>query len=66
MGLGICMDINPCKFEAPWEAYEWARFCLAENVQVHAMLLLRQYEFFTIDLGLNPFVCASDVSDIIK
>eukprot|EP00667_Euglena_gracilis_P017230 EG_transcript_18138 len=34
VGLGICMDINPCKFEAPWEAYEWARFCLAENVQV--------------------------------
>eukprot|EP00668_Euglena_longa_P034352 GGOE01044150.1.p1 GENE.GGOE01044150.1~~GGOE01044150.1.p1 ORF type:complete len:319 (-),score=102.74 GGOE01044150.1:361-1287(-) len=34
VGLGICMDINPCKFEAPWEAYEWANFCQAEGVKV--------------------------------
>ena len=23
--VGICMDINPYKFEAPWEAYEFAK-----------------------------------------
>jgi hypothetical protein len=28
------MDINPCKFEAPWEAYELANHCLREDVQV--------------------------------
>ncbi|KAJ4303033.1 hypothetical protein N0V90_001924 [Kalmusia sp. IMI 367209] len=27
--LGICMDINPHRFLAPWEAYEFATACLA-------------------------------------
>ena len=26
--LGICMDINPREFEAPWDAHELARACL--------------------------------------
>jgi len=36
VGLGICMDINPHKFQAPWEAFELARHCLAARVQVIA------------------------------
>ena len=32
--MAICMDINPHKFEAPWEAYELANHCLKEKVQV--------------------------------
>lgn len=32
--LGICMDINPYEFEAPFEAYELARFCAAEEVEL--------------------------------
>uniref|UniRef100_A0A7S4FQZ3 CN hydrolase domain-containing protein n=1 Tax=Eutreptiella gymnastica TaxID=73025 RepID=A0A7S4FQZ3_9EUGL len=34
VGMAICMDINPHKFEAPWEAYELANHCLKEKVQV--------------------------------
>lgn len=26
--MGICMDINPRKFEAPWSAYEFATHCV--------------------------------------
>ncbi|THX90653.1 carbon-nitrogen hydrolase [Aureobasidium pullulans] len=26
--MGICMDINPKKFEAPWSAYEFATHCV--------------------------------------
>lgn len=26
--MGICMDINPRKFEAPWDAYEFATHCV--------------------------------------
>ena len=33
--LGVCMDINPREFEAPWEAYE-----LATAVKAHGSSLL--------------------------
>ncbi|KAH0008518.1 carbon-nitrogen hydrolase, partial [Aureobasidium melanogenum] len=26
--MGICMDINPRRFEAPWSAYEFANHCV--------------------------------------
>lgn len=26
VGLGICMDINPYRFEAPFDRFEWANF----------------------------------------
>ncbi|KAI1367479.1 carbon-nitrogen family protein [Xylaria arbuscula] len=28
IAMGICMDINPYKFEAPWHAFEFAFHCL--------------------------------------
>lgn len=31
---GICMDINPCKFEAPWTAYEFANHCRTSKAKV--------------------------------
>ena len=34
LGIGICMDLNPCEFKAPWEAMEFATFCLEKNVDV--------------------------------
>lgn len=30
----ICMDINPYKFEAPWEAYELASACAEANAEL--------------------------------
>lgn len=32
--LGICMDINPREFEAPWRAYELANACLKHGSSV--------------------------------
>lgn len=32
VGLGICMDINPYEFTAPFNAFELANFWLSENV----------------------------------
>lgn len=34
---GICMDINPHKFLAPWDAYEFARACLAAQSPIVAL-----------------------------
>jgi protein N-terminal amidase len=31
---GICMDINPYKFEAPWTAYEFANHAKSSNAEV--------------------------------
>lgn len=31
---GICMDINPYKFEAPWTAYEFANHCRTAKAQL--------------------------------
>ncbi|KAH3662394.1 hypothetical protein OGAPHI_005646 [Ogataea philodendri] len=32
--IGICMDLNPYKFEAPFQAFEFANFCLQNQVQL--------------------------------
>lgn len=42
VAMGICMDINPYKFEAPWSAYEFAFHVLdvAANVVVISMAWL--------------------------
>lgn len=29
--MGICMDINPRRFEAPWTAYEFATHCVEKD-----------------------------------
>lgn len=34
---GICMDINPHKFLAPWDAYEFAHSCLAAQSPIVAL-----------------------------
>jgi protein N-terminal amidase len=34
LGIGICMDLNPKEFKAPWEAMEFSTFCLMNNVDV--------------------------------
>ncbi|XBW35236.1 hypothetical protein QEN19_000799 [Hanseniaspora menglaensis] len=32
--MGICMDVNPYKFEAPFEKYEYASFCEENSVDL--------------------------------
>lgn len=32
--IGICMDLNPYKFKAPFEKYEFAYFCYKNNVDL--------------------------------
>ena len=34
LGIGICMDINPYEFTAPWKKMEFANFCLSKNVDL--------------------------------
>lgn len=37
VSMGICMDINPHRFLAPWDAYEFARAALAANSPIVAL-----------------------------
>jgi protein N-terminal amidase len=32
--MGICMDINPYRFEAPWNAYEFANHVIESRAQL--------------------------------
>lgn len=50
--FGICMDLNPHKFEAPWEAYEFAAHALASGSE----LLVLSMAWLT---GLNASELAS-------
>lgn len=37
VSLGICMDINPYQFEAPWDKYEFATHALAGGAKLIVM-----------------------------
>jgi len=37
VGLGICMDINPYQFEAPWDKYEFATHVVDERAKLVVM-----------------------------
>ncbi|TPX35446.1 hypothetical protein SmJEL517_g02183 [Synchytrium microbalum] len=43
VGFGICMDVNPKKFEAPWDAYEFANFMASENAQLLSLSMAWLY-----------------------
>lgn len=34
LGIGICMDLNPYEFIAPWEAMEFSTFCFEKQVDL--------------------------------
>ncbi|KAI1745914.1 carbon-nitrogen hydrolase [Xylaria scruposa] len=48
--MGICMDLNPYKFEAPWLAYEFAFHCL----EVEANLVILTMAWLTREHA-SPF-----------
>lgn len=54
---GICMDINPYKFEAPWTAYEFANHCRiakAKVVVVSMAWLTRMSAQDLLDEAMRP------------
>ncbi|KAK4156296.1 carbon-nitrogen hydrolase [Chaetomidium leptoderma] len=57
--LGICMDINPYKFEAPWDAYEFAFHVL----QVRANLVILSTAWLTND-ERTSFLSRPDAPDM--
>eukprot|EP00124_Ichthyophonus_hoferi_P001030 Ihof_evm11s46 gene=Ihof_evmTU11s46 len=38
IGIGICMDLNPRQFKAPFDAYEWATFMAEERVDIAVLV----------------------------
>ena len=38
LGIGICMDINPYEFKAPWNAFEFGNFCKKKDVDLIVFL----------------------------
>ncbi|PNS15483.1 Protein N-terminal amidase [Sphaceloma murrayae] len=34
VAMGICMDINPYRFQTPWEKYEFATHCVEQNASL--------------------------------
>ncbi|ORY71510.1 carbon-nitrogen hydrolase [Pseudomassariella vexata] len=46
VSMGICMDLNPYRFEAPWHAFEFSFHCLevAANVVILSMAWLTREE----------------------
>ncbi|KAL2160582.1 hypothetical protein VTH06DRAFT_1270 [Thermothelomyces fergusii] len=57
--MGICMDINPYKFEAPWNAYEFAFHVL----RVRANLVILSTAWLTND-ERTGFLACPDAPDL--
>lgn len=57
IAAGICMDINPHKFTAPWTAYEFANHCIQTNADIVVLSmawLTRLSEAETAEAGGRP------------
>lgn len=54
VGLGICMDINPYQFEAPWDKYEFATNAVAEGVKLVVMSMAWLTSLPTEEMKLLP------------
>jgi protein N-terminal amidase len=52
--LGICMDINPYRFTAPWESYEFARTALTHKSPVLCISMAWLCHLTPEELVLNP------------
>ncbi|KAI0205238.1 carbon-nitrogen hydrolase [Astrocystis sublimbata] len=57
--MGICMDINPYKFEAPWHAFEFAFHCL----EVEANLVILTMAWNTREEA-SSFSCVPEEPDM--
>ncbi|KAK8171627.1 carbon-nitrogen hydrolase [Phyllosticta citrichinensis] len=55
VAMGICMDINPHRFVAPWKAYEFANHCLQPTpAPLIALNMAWLTRFAAEDLAANP------------
>ncbi|KAK5107321.1 hypothetical protein LTR62_001376 [Meristemomyces frigidus] len=54
VGQGICMDINPYRFEAPWSAYEFANRMLEANVKMVVLSMAWLTRMLPADLLVDP------------
>ncbi|KAK4697313.1 protein N-terminal amidase, partial [Lecanoromycetidae sp. Uapishka_2] len=52
--FGICMDLNPHKFTAPWEAYEFASHALANDAEILVLSMAWLTQLPAADLALEP------------
>ncbi|KAF2970330.1 hypothetical protein GQX73_g3215 [Xylaria multiplex] len=59
ISMGICMDINPYKFEAPWRAFEFAFHCL----EVEANLVIVTMAWLTRE-DASLFRCMPNEPDM--
>lgn len=52
--FGICMDLNPHKFTAPWEAYEFASHALANNSEILVLSMAWLTNLSPAALAIDP------------
>jgi protein N-terminal amidase len=52
--LGICMDINPYKFTAPWSAYEFARTALTNSTPLLCVSMAWLCHLTPTELAQDP------------
>ena len=50
LAAGICMDINPYKFEAPWTSYEFANHALAAKAELLVVSMAWLTRMSTVEL----------------
>lgn len=54
IGLGICMDINPYRFEAPWHAFEFATTMLKGRARLIILSMAWLTRLLPADLEIEP------------
>jgi protein N-terminal amidase len=54
VGLGICMDINPYQFEAPWEKYEFATNVVDQSAKLVVMSMAWLTSLPVEEMKLQP------------
>jgi len=54
VGHGICMDINPYRFTAPWSAYEFANRMLESKTKLVILSMAWLTRLLPADLALDP------------
>lgn len=54
VSMGICMDINPYRFEAPWTAYEFATHCVAKKTDLVVLSMAWLTRLMPAELALEP------------
>ena len=54
VGQGICMDINPYRFESPWSAYEFARSMLAGKARLVVLSMAWLTRLLPAELEIEP------------